>query len=885
MTINLNLCWIIFLLPSVRASGQTPGSGNSTSGMAHIWISIPPHIEEKNQAPMWRGIREDGGEMFDPAAPWKKVAGQTSVVKLNFVDRATDTALQHAFSDLKRRHIALALETSILIRSDKCASTSEAYGRPGDLKGKLEKIKRNGGDLQYIAMDEPFYFGHEDSGPTACHQSAEDIARAIAENLKMVRSIFPQVKVGDIEVTDASRLWMDELVNWVDTYRTVVGEPLAFLHADVVWSDLAMRDLAPLAGKLKQRGVPFGIIYTADADARTDDAWAQSAINHFLEIESGLRIHPDDVIFQSWSLNPVQMLPENKPATLTNIAFQYIQPATTLALMKDGNSITGRLTDSHGKPVPHAPVLIDAVDAGARMGLTGRHLAATVPGNAATAVIGIRANAEGSCVCAGEAGASVGGIRYREQGTGRQEDVSPVTLPISGAPPGIRTFKLTPDKKYAPNLQQFPVTPGRPFTFDAPIMATATADHAGYVTIVFLDSAGKGVARYNLWFTPSRQRLDSVITDGEGRFRLQPGQTVMAAHPEIRAFYPGNPDLRPSMALLTVSSGDEDATMPALVKFKPGLTKSGEGSPLVYLYPLHDFTQLFNNDAAWNGGEKTWSNAARHVQIISFSTQFLSAVSDTVLSKIVRYLKQEHMGIGLESLATNWFHEPPCGGGIEGYSDPGSANRIVSKLLKAGGSLDYIAMDEPLWFGHYYNGKNACKSSIQNLAERVAVIIKTYTAAFPNVIVGDIEPFPAVSSQAGWQADYATWVKAFNSATGTPLGFLRLDFNWGDPRLNKRGSQNIPDPAAIGNLARSAASVARANGLQVAMIYNGTGGPNTDAQWIQQARTHIDCVEASGIHPDQVIFQSWDKYPARSLPETDPDALTSLINYYFQHYK
>ena len=123
--------------------------------------------------------------MFNPDAPWTRTASQTKVVKLGFVDRARDIDLQQAFSDLKRRHIALALETSILIRSDQCGSTSEAYGRPGDLKNKLEKIKRNGGDLQYIAMDEPYYYGHEDSEPGACHQSAEEIAREIAENLKM----------------------------------------------------------------------------------------------------------------------------------------------------------------------------------------------------------------------------------------------------------------------------------------------------------------------------------------------------------------------------------------------------------------------------------------------------------------------------------------------------------------------------------------------------------------------------------------------------------------------------------------------------------------------------------------------------------------------------
>ena len=551
MTWNFSaaFCWLTLLLTSAGVNGQTPGPATGAAIAPQIWIAAGAHVEEKDQAPRWRGIREDAGDMFNPDAPWKMTASQTKVVKLGFVDRARDIDLQQAFSDLKRRHIALALETSILIRSDKCASTSEAYGRPGDLKNKLEKIKRDGGDLQYIAMDEPFYYGHEDSGPGACHQSAEEIAREIAENLKMVRSIFPTVKVGDIEVINSSAARIGELVHWVDTWRSVVGEPLAFLHADVDWSDLAMRNLASLGVQLKQRGIPFGIIYNADLEM-TDKDWTQNAVSHFTAIESGLGVHPDQVIFQTWASLPGHMLPEGQPGAFMNIPFQYVHPISSLTLTRQGAALTGRLTDAHGQPVPHAGVLIDAIDVGARLGLTKRQLTAIVPMNAATAVIGIRANTEGSCICNGEAGATVGGIHYREQGTGRQETVSPVTLPITGAPPGIRMLKLIPDKTYGQNLQKFPVTPGKAFTLDAPIMATANAETAGYVTIIFLDSAGKGVAKYNLWFTPSRQRLDSVVTDAEGRFRLQPAQAVMTADPEIRAFYPGNPDLRPSMAFL-----------------------------------------------------------------------------------------------------------------------------------------------------------------------------------------------------------------------------------------------------------------------------------------------------------------------------------------------
>ena len=877
---------MLFLLVSAGGYGQIHAPANGASNMPRIWIGAGARVEENDQPPQWRGIRADARDMLSAGTPWETVSSHTQIVQFPpaNIERARDAALQKAFSDLARRHIALALGTSLLVKSDRCPSNTEAYGKPGDLERVLKKIQRNGGQLEYIAMDEPFFFGHRYSGQGACHDSAVEIAREIAENLKMVRSIFPNVKVGDIEVTDGSSDWMNQLAGWVDTYRSVVGEPLAFLHADVVWTEQAMRNLAPLATQLKQRGVPFGITYNADENARTDRDWTQNAISHFTEIESALGVHPDDVIFETWTTLPSHMLPEDQPGAFMNIPFQYLHQRSSLTLTRQGNTIKGRLTDLQGNPVPHAGVTIDAIDAGARMGLTPRQLTAVVPANAATAVVGIRANTEGSCVCAGEAGAAVGGIRYREQGTGRQEDISPVTLPIPGAPPTIRSFLLTPAKTFAPNLKQFPVTPGKTFTLDAPIMATANADHGGYVMIVFLDSAGKGITRNNLWFAPSRIRLDSVVTDAAGRFSLEPSSTIMADHPAICASYDGDPNLRPSMTFLKLSSGDENVRMPALVSFRPNFPAGGE-RPLVFFGPRPDFLPFFNSEPAWDEGLKEWISAAPHIQIIKFSTQYLAAVPDSILSNIVRDLHQKNIGLGLESLATNWFHETPCGGGIEGYSDPGSANRIVAKLLKAGGALDYIEMDEPLWFGHYYSGKNACKSSLENLAGRVAVIIKTYTAAFPNVVVGDTEPFPAVSSQPNWEMDFADWVREFRKATGVPLSFLHLDFNWGDPRLTMGASHNVPNPTAIEGLAKKVASTARSNGLQIGVIYNGTGGPNTDDQWMQQARTHIEIVEASGIHPEQILFESWDKWPARSLPEADQNALSSLIDFYFQHYK
>jgi hypothetical protein len=179
----------------LSSSGQVFGQG--TPGSPRIWISAGAHVEQKDLDPIWRGIRVDEGSMLTEGAPWETVARHTQVVKFapGNIERAKDSALQRAFRDLERRHIAMAMEASLLIRSTHCAQATEAYGRPGSLEWLLKKIQRNGGNLQYIAMDEPFFYGNKFSGPNACHDSATEIAREIAENLKMVRTIFPKVKV------------------------------------------------------------------------------------------------------------------------------------------------------------------------------------------------------------------------------------------------------------------------------------------------------------------------------------------------------------------------------------------------------------------------------------------------------------------------------------------------------------------------------------------------------------------------------------------------------------------------------------------------------------------------------------------------------------------
>ncbi|HYM00434.1 MAG TPA: carboxypeptidase-like regulatory domain-containing protein, partial [Blastocatellia bacterium] len=357
-----------------------------------IWLGSYARMDKSP----WRAIA-DAPEMFQPGASWETLARHVKVVKFppgNIV-LATDEALRSAFADLKRRHIALALEVSLLTKTDQCRQKSEAYlDSLQALQNVVDKMHRNGGDLRYIAMDEPFYYGHAHKAPDSCYDSAAAIAQRIAENAKLVRRVFPLVQIGDIEVVTASRPWVDELAEWTDAYRKAMGEPLAFLHVDVAWSQPAMDNLKPLAKVLSERNIPFGIIYNADGNVTSDQEFVQSAIDHFTEIESALGAHPNQAIFQTWVPYPSHMLPEDRPGTLANLALQYLRPRTPIALTREGDAISGRVTDLHGNPVANAKVDLRALDLEARMGLTDRTLTGIVPQGADTAIIGIQANLE-----------------------------------------------------------------------------------------------------------------------------------------------------------------------------------------------------------------------------------------------------------------------------------------------------------------------------------------------------------------------------------------------------------------------------------------------------------------------------------------------------------
>ncbi len=305
-----------------------------------------------------------------------------------------------------------------------------------------------------------------------------------------------------------------------------------------------------------------------------------------------------------------------------------------------------------------------------------------------------------------------------------------------------------------------------------------------------------------------------------------------------------------------------------------------EGAPLPQIWfalggmgkpaPAQSWNTLFFDS------DPPWPEFLNHVTTLGVLTQVLSQIPEDKLAKVVARLKQHHVGLGVEMLAQAYTlpgasAPPGCGQGVEGYFAPEVTAALAAKLKRAGGALQFIAMDEPLWFGHYYNEKNACHSSIENVVDRVAANIREYQKVFPDVVIGDIEPFPSITMQPGWEADYQRWLDLFRSKIGKPMAYTYIDIDWN----HANWQQGL----------RTFVSFAHDVHMPIGIIYN-AAPPNktmTNLQWLDDAQRNFTYIEKTlRITPRWAMFTSWVKFPGRAISVPDGLGEDYLVKQYLQ---
>jgi hypothetical protein len=488
-------------------------------------------------------------QLFQPNAPWTHAASHVTafLVTTPFLLLTPDEILAHAFADLKRRNIGLAVETTFLSNEQGCGKGVEAFAAAGAAEKLARRVAKLGGELRYIAMSEVLWFGHQFNGQNACHLPIPEIARQVAVGVAAMKQIFPSVEIGSIEVIGQPQPadWVDQITQWTQAYHIAVGKPLDFVHVDIDWFGTWREQLMELARQVHAAHIPFGVIYNGFESDQTGVAWTRQAEEHFVMVESGLGVVPEHAILQTWMPQPVHMLPETDPGAMTYLVNRYIASPTRIALQRTGASIAGRLTDGAGNSIGQATVRVLAVANAKTIIMAVRKLTGLVPPGAATAVIGVRINVE--CGCSGPANVAIGRVVYHDDRSG--QTVQRQFTQAGGAIANVARFVAAAGQKMWQNTPGFLVTPGDPFTIEVPMSASYDSAGNGVVAIIFLDHKGQGISRVWLPFEPSTDPVRTTVTDALGRFSLPLAPALSNSNPSFLATFDGNDQFRLSSSM------------------------------------------------------------------------------------------------------------------------------------------------------------------------------------------------------------------------------------------------------------------------------------------------------------------------------------------------
>jgi hypothetical protein len=247
-----------------------------------VWLGGEDPVVQKQKH---KSDPADYMDVFKPNAPWSTAASKISAFNISaqFVLRGNDEQLRIVIDDLKRRRIGLAVELGLLVGAGRCGKGVEGYGSPAAVEAVAKRIKSHGGQIDYVAMDEPVWFGHifksGSGGRTGCQDTVADLVEQIAPKVAILRRYFPNIQIGDVEpINSRNPQSIDDVTKFADLLNRKTGMKLAFVHADVVWNTNWQPMLEQLANRLRTRGIRFGVICDGDASVGGDKAWVNQAL-------------------------------------------------------------------------------------------------------------------------------------------------------------------------------------------------------------------------------------------------------------------------------------------------------------------------------------------------------------------------------------------------------------------------------------------------------------------------------------------------------------------------------------------------------------------------------------------------------------------------------
>lgn len=295
-------------------------------------------------------------------------------------------------------------------------------------------------------------------------------------------------------------------------------------------------------------------------------------------------------------------------------------------------------------------------------------------------------------------------------------------------------------------------------------------------------------------------------------------------------------------------------------------------SDLVWFAPnmgSRDYPELFTKP-------EQWSVARSRINVFKFYTQNVlnspcPICGDNTLNTFVdvqAFQKLTDWGIAI-AVEVGAVKEWGCTG-VEEFR---VAKTVIQNIQTNGGVVTFLDMDEPFIGGELVANGKTCGYTMQQSADVTSQFIREVKAAYPNILVGDTEPYPYFSV-----TELEQWIVALE-ARGTTLAHFHLDVDTEKVRVDRRDV--VADLQTLSQFFQE-------HRIPFGVIFtsNWTAAGSNRA-YFDSTMGWIRTVNDAIGKPQYVIFQSWQGPAANgvhevpiNLPENDPSEYshTRLIN-------
>ena len=278
-----------------------------------------------------------------------------------------------------------------------------------------------------------------------------------------------------------------------------------------------------------------------------------------------------------------------------------------------------------------------------------------------------------------------------------------------------------------------------------------------------------------------------------------------------------------------------------------------------------DFMRLFDSPSPWPTG-------LARINVMQLRPPWFLRVPPETDQKVVEFLKRHNISL---AVPFGFVNSENCGQGIEGLGSAREHNVYPREMKKRGVPLDYAVMDEPLYYGHDYGGKNSCQFPVSKVAATVVDNVKMIRAYYPNIQFVWVEPPQGL---AGGPPELAEVLDDYKTRLGEYPVSVRFDIAWGKvDKWTREWHADLPGFIRI----------LKTRGIGYGIIYDAghINGrlPKTNQEWISSAKANVaDWKRTIADVPNQVIIQTWTPNPVRVTPESDPSSMTGYLKWFIE---